>query len=496
MQDVNELESHNLRDSTLYIHKTITANMVSTQPFQVIPHLNEDVLREISSHLPDERQTLGAVRLASKNFKKAATPFFITRASFAFRVPSWIRLHWLINHPEFSRYIKEFFFDASVYEPYAAMSRWLPEPWALKLWWDARKKQTANDGPNLILPIRMRPAWPEISCLDDYQGPQDRGTSFLQKVQQSGLLLSSATQGSPTSLQRQFLYCLTQSLTHPSIQATGLQVSTNLLTAAFAKLKNLKTLVVGDFRDFAYHQESYSDLCGRLFGSRPAPRLPLTHGAGTRDSYRNYWQGFWDCASQVQWTSLAAAKGANFGFEGATRHWELPGCIMGVMFSEIPRSFDNKANLMNSLVNIRLTIGFVDNGNHETPGDSVALLSKVCPNLRHLSLKLEIFAPVEEISDAAVRDPPMFPAQSCTFPVLEFLELRKWSIGAQMLIDLLERHKRTLLSFRCSCPRILVLENDEARSGTQQIITPAMIEASFQKFVDEHMVLDHYSFLW
>ena len=77
--------------------------------------LSNELFDRIFSFLSEDKQAIGACRLACRLFKDLSSPYLIARVVFARRLKTIARLNEIVEHDYFHKYVTELICDVSYY---------------------------------------------------------------------------------------------------------------------------------------------------------------------------------------------------------------------------------------------------------------------------------------------------------------------------------------------------------------------------------------------
>jgi hypothetical protein len=77
--------------------------------------LSNEMLDRIFSFLSEDKQAIGACRIACRLFKELSSPYLIIRVVFARRLKTIARLNEIVEHDYFHRHVTELICDVSYY---------------------------------------------------------------------------------------------------------------------------------------------------------------------------------------------------------------------------------------------------------------------------------------------------------------------------------------------------------------------------------------------
>ncbi|KAK4548039.1 hypothetical protein LTR36_010759 [Oleoguttula mirabilis] len=235
--------------------------------------LPPELLSRIFSFLSSERHDISVSRLVCHAFKELSSPFLITRAVLAKRLPTITHLYEICQHPYYHRYVAELVWDASVIDKsehdslheYVESCEFAPRRFKDSSWQGTQKRRLAewqrleelrqNGHGHASIEASAVTSLSHMSTDSSHEGEEDitnAGEGDMDRAERLGLFEAYRIYRARWKAQRQ-------------IEESGLMKST--LAYAFARLPKLRTLVFTDYRSLAADGECFNDCCRRLFGN-------------------------------------------------------------------------------------------------------------------------------------------------------------------------------------------------------------------------------------
>ncbi|KAF7192166.1 hypothetical protein HII31_06552 [Pseudocercospora fuligena] len=426
----------------------------------------------IFSQFENERDVIGAARLTCKEFFHLSSPYLITRAVLADRLPALIKLEQLARHEYFSKTVTEFFYDASAYDfhhpPCKAeiiAGQKLP-----------RSERFVNGDCDVcgvpdsrLIPMLCSEAqWAQMEALPTLGDDRDA----ISKLQRRECGVLEKYVDVPTEQNDYLVGPLQSRMDECGLRwrVTGEQLFLDMSDAVtkfvISKLPNLKVLTIGDFRSFAFEKEDYTTLCHRLFGHSLEPSLAA---------------GYTQCLEVRLFSSIIAGLESRSGpalqslsvgrhpYEMASvdmvdelkiPYWNRPSCVpldgFFGLHQQLLKGLSESSCVFSALSSIQLGVGTdgAEYGPEDTEDGSihrsglVRLLEAASPVLERLSLHYQL---PDQDAWSQARDDFRIILAKRKFPKLRELELRGWYIDPC--------YARRLLSHSTSSLRVLKMEN-------------------------------------
>ncbi|KAK4543867.1 hypothetical protein LTR36_004900 [Oleoguttula mirabilis] len=471
----------------------------------ILAALPPELLSRIISFLSDKRKDISTCRLVCQTFKELASPYLITRVVFALRLDAVSRLHDVLRHPYFSRYVTELVYDASLYDSQVAgdwneyvqecqeAPRSFVDPdWAKRKRTEARlwhrfDAYSSLPRPNVLSSMDMLMTVPslnmphvhiagqdvlaedvqnlfgdDITGLDDGGVDDEEAEDYYEHVYRLG-----CHKGFPDYYLRHKTQCRMQEARLPA----------NMLQHVLARLPKLRTIHFTDYRHLSTDRESYDQCCHRLFGNRLEP----CHISGTEGC----WNALLPLLNAVAVSPAARIDQLSLAANPYTR--SVGDCVCDVESAEprvpaaLPLSLLSDMgelctqNLTQVFSNLRrLELPFVF-GESDDPDDLEfaeliedgpevlatvlrplrGLLEAAAPNLTHLTLSVQSLAEHRGDSQGRPvfsRDDAHVPIDGATlvfelllsatvFPRLQYLELGGWVCSIADMQKFLAKHQ-------------------------------------------------------
>ena len=250
----------------------------TTEAASLVVDLPPELLSRIFSYLGSQRLDIAHCRLVCHSFHELSSPFLITRVAVAKRLKELTRLHEVLEHPYFSRHVRELVYDASRYDKDVA------EDWNeyvddcengprkfVDAEWNSRRKNDAEALSGLLL-RSLAPTDSGRKDTDNGDGGavnSEQGASRSRQVDLEepnaayldGIYAMGCHKGFPDYHQLYY--------TQRRIEKQGL--IKNTLIAAFRGFPKLRNIVFSDYRALGRDGESYNECCTRLFGTTLQP---------------------------------------------------------------------------------------------------------------------------------------------------------------------------------------------------------------------------------
>ena len=288
--------------------------------------LSNEMLDLIFSFLSEDKQAIGACRIACRLFRELSSPYLVTRVVFARRLKAIARLNEIMAHDYFHRHVTELICDVSYYcenratdwDVYYQDCLNAPQLFRDAEW--ARRKledqiiwseiEQSRDDKDEMTSACVRS--PKCGRNGEYSGVWHRDQigeevgdddvieiedddSVLEIEDNDDLFASEdddyRSEGSGSSSEYEDgalrYYDVAYSLgCHKSFpdyhrlyaaerQINRKGIAEQVIRRALSRLGRLKSIVVTDWRGLARPDESYSDCAHRLFGNTLAPNLML-----------------------------------------------------------------------------------------------------------------------------------------------------------------------------------------------------------------------------
>ena len=459
--------------------------------------LSNEMLDRIFSFLSDDKQAIGACRLACRSFKELSSPYLITRVVFARRLKTIARLNEIVEHDYFHKHVTELICDVSYYCENRATD------------WDTYYRECLN-APQLLRDAEWarrkeeeQIIWSEIeqlradradradttsSCVRspncDRDGEDDGvwgrnetgdevidddlceiGEEFIDddlseivddddlfeseddddRSEESG---SSSEHEDDTIFYYDVAYNLGCHKSFPDyhrlyvaerrINRKG--VAEQVIGRALSRLKRLKSIVITDWRGLARPDETYNDCAHRLFGNTLAPSLMLPNSTNPTMLFEEIMWRVEDIKDvRVEQFSI----GSHF-FEDETHELNDPRALMCIPAHAVEYMF----GIVGRLRQLRLSLNINPELLEHMPrgsDDRIQQTLAKASNLEHLTLSIRLpegarilrnIDQGKEVFSAWLADQH--------YSHLKTIELRGWVLPQVLLEEFLARHASTL----------------------------------------------------
>lgn len=444
--------------------------------------LPPELLARIFEYLSEDRHDISSSRLVSKAFKDISSPYLITEVVFAKRLPEIAKLHEVALHPYFSRYVTNLVYDLSYWkfnevemnDPTEMMEyiaaceeaeeldirHFLDEEWA-------RRVQAESEFYSKMVTNKGEPSEGDAKTfLDQYK----LDLSKAQIDSQSQALDNLNDVGGDSfrmGCYQSFPKYKRHAQIHEGLTDKGEYLRT--LDRVVQKLPKLRSITFTDYRGLARRDETYMELCTRLFGNMLEPERwhwTLDHGACTTESL---------AVLEVITKSKVGLQSVSFGphfYEMASFPQEPLATYKELHYLSID-DLDygdsdlspDWATLFKGIRSLRLPLLFVEAA---FPSEQVGKLFSAIPNtVEHLALGAK--GPVEGYeallqATSQVLRPFKQLISGLRFPNLRTLELEGWVIQLATLKEFLLAHTSTLRTLHLI--NIYFVSNDDTKDIT------------------------------
>jgi hypothetical protein len=262
--------------------------------------LPPELLARIFEYLAEDRHDISSSRLVNKAFKDSSSPFLITEVVFAKRLPEIAKLHEVACHPYFSRHVTNLVYDLSYWkfnevemnDPTEMMEyiaaceeaeeldirHFLDEEWA-------RRVQAESEFYSNMVRTQGEPSEGNARVfLERYNPDLSRG-----QVETQNQALETLTEIGGDSFRmgcyQSFPKYKRHAQIHEGLSDEGEYLQT--LDRIVKKLPKLRAITFTDYRGLARRNETYMELCTRLFGNMLEPERwhwTLDNGACTTEA--------------------------------------------------------------------------------------------------------------------------------------------------------------------------------------------------------------------
>jgi hypothetical protein len=259
---------------------------MSHRQTSAINKLPPELLARIFSYLPAEPpRDIAACRLVNHAFGKHSSLFLLPRVVFARRLEALLKLCQVLRHPFFRLHVTELVYDGSTYSEATAGDRdqYLEDceraPRNLgDEDWVERQSRVRNVRAQLASFCQSGLPTTSSSSLGVASGPSENEIVSRNVIQNPMTSMSTNSKafyiGCNTSFPDYGQYYADQQW----ILQNG--IDTSVLSAAFANLPRLHSVVSTDYRSLAREGESYDICCQRLFGKVLEPQHVGADGPG------------------------------------------------------------------------------------------------------------------------------------------------------------------------------------------------------------------------
>lgn len=254
------------------------------QQGNILSALPPELLACVFSHLSAQLSTdIAACRLVNHAFKEHSSPLLLPRVIFVRRREVVKKLREVLQHSFFRRHVTELVYDGSSYAEAVATD------------WNQYVEDCEYSPRDLEDPAwtaqqhRDRMAWRELSSfgmrnsmmpdsIDDSIEPGEEGERVNSPNERAVPILEFHN-AFRLGCHKSFANYVQRYTDQHYIRMEG--VDTNMLTAAFTMLPNLKSVVYTDYRSLARSGESFDACCRRQFGRTLEPQHTGITGPGT-----------------------------------------------------------------------------------------------------------------------------------------------------------------------------------------------------------------------
>ena len=453
--------------------------------------LSNEMFDRIFSFLSDDKQAIGACRLACRSFKELSSPYLITRVVFARRLKTIARLNEIVEHDYFHKYVTELICDVSYYCERRATD------------WDTYCQECLN-APQLLRDaewtqrkLEEQTIWSEIEQLRDDRADTTsarvRSPSCDRDGEHDGVWsrdeireeiidddLSEMvdddelcemvngddlfdiedddyrSEGSGSSSEHEDgalryydvafnLGCHKSFPDYHRLYAAERQINRKGVTEqvvrrALSRLKRLKSIVITDWRALARSDESYCDCAHRLFGNTLAPSLMLSNSANPDMLFEEL---MWGIEDSEDARIMQFSTGSHF-FEDETYDPDDPRAPMGIS----PHVVDCMFGIVGRIRQLRLSLNINPELLEHMPRDSDDRIQQTlakASNLEHLTLTIR-FPEGARVLRNIDQGKEVFLAWLADqhYSHLKTMDLRGWILPQVLLEEFLARHASTL----------------------------------------------------
>lgn len=410
--------------------------------------LPTEMLECIFWFLSEWPQGISACRLVCRFLKVLVSPHLFPTIIFAPRTRDIRRLNWILNHDYFSYHVNALFYDASRYDRGTAEQQ---NQYVTRY----RQARRLHQEPSpfhkeeVTTTYRRESYYTAGGLRDNCNRSPDYGTQFSLSCDEGFAEYARRFRFQDRLLEQ----CPAE----------------DILQRVLSKLPQLRSIYFADYRNLAQREESYHDLCYRLFGNVLEPE----NLSGNRVCWDTVFPLF-DAITQTSQANISAVYFPHSRVEGhpgyrdcfgeESRHRSYgaypsepanglfrPECLGLLCNQQVRGAFSNLA---------RLDISFHP---HQTDlpeyfDDWSQFLRAVSGSLEHLKMHCFWFVCGYRYNDNTIHDAHgpthkigAYTVQRFnevlslqTFTVLRSLELSSWTIDQASLLDFLERHVSTL----------------------------------------------------
>lgn len=282
--------------------------------------LPAELLTRVFEYIGEHRPDVSSCRLVNRRFKELSSPFLITKVVLAKRLKEIAKLHEVACHPYFSRHVTGLIYDVSYFDPASAqiydnyvddcesiedsgVRRFLDEDWL-------RRARAESDFYASCIDNRGEPsAEAAAAFFQRLESPlsENQAHALIDEASKDAIL---ATQGETANIadrmgaRQSFPIYKRYYFVHQSLQTAG--KFEQIVRRSISKLPKLRHVHFTDYRELARPDESYMDLCTRLFGNVREPERwnNLEHGGEVTEEILEAWKIIMKVKGEIRSISL------------------------------------------------------------------------------------------------------------------------------------------------------------------------------------------------